>query len=155
MSQAFNPGTGLFMNKTAKTVFEKHSILNHQFIKGSIKSKLFNKSYYLLHIVNPNFNGIDFSKSSFCETDMIGDIEKTGISIESEEEYWKKANSIAEFNYIKIEKLKLNQPYTKLDLFLFPYSIHDRLIASEKLVNDLVNENITGLKIKEIDYIIP
>ncbi|MFM7851644.1 MAG: imm11 family protein [Flammeovirgaceae bacterium] len=140
---------GLLISEKVKTIFEKFNIMNHKFYPGTVTHKDKKLPYYWLHIVNSSFEGIDFQKSQFMEIGFTGR-KVADVEVNSFEDY----KNISKTKMIDAEKLVLTSGFlvNNLDLFFFP-NISSYLISSERLVIELTNNNITGIRIEEAEFI--
>jgi hypothetical protein len=157
-------GKGFLMNAKAKKVFDLAKIMTHHYYPASlISNDLREYDYYWFHMINNSFDGIDFSKSEFIETDLMGftslhidglgfpksEFKKTPIQIDGFNDYLSRSKTLKNSNRIIISKLMLSNGFN-YDLFYFPY-IHDGIIASEKFIVD-VCKNVTGLGWEEAPF---
>lgn len=144
---------GLLINDKVRSLLSNFNIMNHKFYDGRLKTKDKILPYYWLHIANNSFSGIDFDKSTFCIADLIGNPISL-IIVKDENDYYEKNALCEDMNSIIIDKLIFNDHFRalNLDLFFFP-QIHQYIIASERLINEIEKQKITGLKYKEAMFI--
>ncbi|MEM7163393.1 MAG: hypothetical protein AAF487_13235 [Bacteroidota bacterium] len=144
---------GVFVNEKTKNILQKFNILNHKFYSGSVKHQGSSHPFYWLHISNDSLSGVDFNNSLFAEYDIIGDIEKSGIYLSSEDDFYVKNRECDDMNTLEVEKLSLTPDFKEYDIFLIPH-IHDYIIISVLVLNELEKAGLNGYKIRPADFII-
>jgi len=143
---------GLLLNEKLKDILEDFIIPEHKFYPATLFTQRQEHQYHWLHIVKNDFNGIDFEKSIFIETDLMNKKIKD-LDINSFDDYnkcWD--NRESKFHFITTEKLILQSNLQYLDLLLFP-KIHSKLIGSERLIKKLKQENITGMSYEKTSFL--
>ncbi|MDB4918189.1 hypothetical protein [Mucilaginibacter sp.] len=134
--------TGFLMSEKAKAIFERFNLIEHKFHKASLIVKDQTLAYYYLQLVNMDFTEINFNKSSFC----IGNVfrmKENDINILSSHDLIEKQKKLELGHIIYAEKLSVNETFKALDLFFFSI-IHDDIFVSQNLLNELIENNITG-----------
>lgn len=137
---------GFFMNDKARSIFEEFLIINHKFYPGTLNAKGEILNYHWLHLVNDAYEGIDFKKSVFMECDYF--LEKSKSVIVDDSKSLMEAMSTAKNTCLMFEKLVFEEDYIVPDLFFYP-QLHYDIVASERLVDAIVKNKITGLKFVE------
>ena len=140
---------GLFFNKKVRDLLEGFNIMNHKYYEGEVVRRGEEVACSWLHIVNDNFDGINFGESSFREVDIIGDVEDEGVVVSSGKQLMERWRSCDDMNMLEMEKIKLNQGFD-YDVFLFPF-IHNYVIVSENVIRELNKYGVTGYKSQEIN----
>lgn len=136
---------GLLVSEKMKNIISEFNILNHKFYPANLEFKGETLRYYWLHIVNTTLEGIDFLNSNFIEVGYTRRKEKD-VEINSHEEY----DRITCDMMIDCDKIVLQPSFKEYDLFFFP-CISSDLFASERLINALKANKITGIEIEESD----
>lgn len=137
--------TGLLMSTKAKNVFQKHNLTQHKFHNSELIVNNNTLDYYYLQLVIRDFQDIDLEKSSFGITNAFR-MKEDDVIITSYKDLVEKQNSLEFGNIINAEEIYIKNDH--FDLFFFPL-IHNDIFASERLLNNLSNHEITGYEAKE------
>lgn len=141
ISQSIISARGFLINEKVKNIFKGFLLPEHKFFQAQVcfQNKVF--IYYWLHLLDNNYSNIDYSSSKFYEGITQG-WKNVDASIQSLNDI---VNFRKEKKLIFTEKLILNGilPY---DIFLYSL-IHQDIFVSEKLVQKLIQNKITGYKI--------
>ncbi|MFY9309461.1 MAG: hypothetical protein WAQ28_10485 [Bacteroidia bacterium] len=143
---------GFLISNGFKNLLFDFNIIEHKFYPSSVIANNISYDYYWLHLVKNNFNGIDFSNSTFYNTAIFGS-RLTRITISSYDDYIEQCKRISNLNRIVVTKLVLTESFLSMnyDLFFFPY-IHDFVIASEELISTIKKHKISGLTWEVTDF---
>ena len=144
--------TGFLMSEKAKAIFENFNLIEHKFHQASLIVKDQTLAYYYLQLVNRDFTGINFNNSSFCIADLFG-IKEDDSNILSSDDLIEKQKRLELGLVISAEKLSFFDTFKTPDLFFFPI-IHSDIFISQNLLNELMENNITGYEVT-IQCILP
>jgi len=139
---------GFIVNDKVKNIFEQHKLPPHKFYPATVQynAKFYN-NYYWFFFVSDVLNFVDYDKTSFFITDMIGE------KIEDCKET-KTANSLTNLKEVLPDDRDINS-----DLIIFKKEIIEKYdifkigfgdyytFASKKIADNLINANITGFRI--------
>ena len=132
---------GLFVNDKVKAILDTISVANARLHKSSIQYDKETLHYYFYHIVeSPGL--IDYEKSEFYITDVLGLKKLDSIKFKSAQEYYDKCEELGG-GYVLHESVKLKKGY---DLFRLPWKID--LCISGRLRELLIENKVTGIEIK-------
>ncbi|MFN8247688.1 MAG: hypothetical protein U0T68_01910 [Ferruginibacter sp.] len=148
---------GFLVSENLKLLLLKHKISTHKYYNAKVCYKNKHYEYYWMHIINDMFDVVNFNKSSFFVLQNFSQ-NLGGIKINSFNEYVIKKEKLKKDNPTKTvtiwaEKIVLNNKFSRdLDLFKIG-SFSSQFFISEKLKENLIQENITGIKIKETNIL--
>ena len=143
---------GFLINKKVKNLLCDLKIIEYKIYPATLFANKQVLDYYWFHPIKNDFVGIDFKNSEFIETNLMM-YKIKNVQVNCIEDYNTcSQNKQKKFNLIITEKLVLKEEYKKLDIFFFPL-IHQDLIVSDKTIDSIQNNSITGFKYKEVDFI--
>ena len=128
------------------------NVMPHQIFPVTVETNKDVREYLWVHLSGPSFvDSIDFDKSSFIRTEWT--IPQEPISLESFSQYQqlKSQDETGAFG-VTFDSLTLRDRSTILDLF-FPFPFDNTIFVSERLADDLIKSNYTGLSIEPTDKI--
>lgn len=137
---------GLLISERVKTIFESANLIPHKYYLATIENKDVIFQYYWTHFVWENaIKYLDFKNSKFKIKRASKDLGEIEIS-----DYEDLLIKQSELGYIKmIHNYESTMYQTDLDLFIHP--LNKTIYISEKLMNTLLNEKITGADITPAD----
>ena len=141
--------SGFLISPKIKELFDKFSLMRHQYFDATVQTKDGVFQYYWLHLSDPDLTKkIDYKNSVFYETEWT--FKKGKIALDSYENYQKlKSKDTAASFGVKLEEIAFSNSFdTKLDMFTF-LPFNNKIYISEKLKNALVENNIISFKIEE------
>jgi hypothetical protein len=143
---------GFLLNDKLKPLFETFNIIDYKFYDSELKYQNDWINYFWFHPVKNNLNGVDFYKSKFIITNLAF-IKKADVEINSLDDY-EKAREENKWKHIRVEKLILTDEFKnkELDLFFFPL-IHSYIFVSDRMVNLIEKNSITGFNIEKQNII--
>ncbi|MFN8294871.1 MAG: hypothetical protein U0T69_01690 [Chitinophagales bacterium] len=151
ISQSIISSRGLLINKKVKDILEQFRLPEHKFYPAKIfhKNEVF--QYFWLHLIDNNYDDIDYSKSIFYEGYTAG-WKKENVTLNCFEDLIELRNK--DFKLIFAENLvfKDSQKYTNFDMLLYSY-LHQDIIISKEVISSFVEKKITGYRIIEQDII--
>lgn len=138
---------GFLISEKFKTVLQQFNLPNHKFYPAKVQYKKQFYDYYWLHIICDLTDNVDYQKSTFFVYHNFS--KNIGyIDIASKDEIIQKRAKLKSDNpgktvTIWAEKIFLNTPFKKLDLFeigMFDANCY----ISERLQQSIIKEKITG-----------
>lgn len=151
ISTAIISGYGFIVSDRVKNIILEHIIVNHKFFKIPIihrQNELNN--YNWLHLFQPKQEYIDFKKSTF-QVKRFSNIIKEEIQFKSIEDYWDQRKYYKPGELFKAKEIYIN---TNNFDFLYTGVGGIKYIVSEKLLNSLKENEITGYKILNLENIV-
>jgi hypothetical protein len=144
---------GLVILTEAFSTIQEFEMPNYKILKASLfiqKKKPIDVSYYWFHAEPVSLELIDFRKSTFNTKQFIGDLilkeHKPYNSQELKNLVNQQPHDLSTFIFPK--ELFLNNEF-QYDLFRFDFFERGRYMVSEKLMNKMLEEGITGMEFKE------
>lgn len=138
---------GFLVSEKFKLILESFDLPKHKFFPAVLKKneiKYFN--YYWFFFEGDLTNNFIYEKSTFFLVDSFG--EKVNINIDSPEKLLETYKNISSLLKIRSSNLVLKK---QIELDIFHLNLADsRIIISDKLLNSLVKNKITGLSYKKI-----
>jgi hypothetical protein len=152
ISQASISSIGLLVSAKLKEILIKHKLPKYKLYQSELKISNLSIDYFWVHFNFENFiNFIDFENSIFYYTKFEMQVEQISIKDFNEYKMLKKENGI--MWDVEIESIKLKDNLIDdFDLFNF-YPFTRNIFISEKLKNDIVQNSISGIEIKESNII--
>ncbi len=150
----FNSFKGLLISNRLKDILEKFNLPPNKCYSVSLKHKnITNDNYYWIHILmHPTSNlPIDFPKSQFFKYDMeklAPDFSKP-FFVKNMDDWMKKKVSLYEGGTLFLLKSVIKD----LDLFAFRGIPVKSYIITERLKNELLEQKVTGITIREAPWI--
>ena len=144
---------GFLIGEKFKSILEKFTLPEHEFYPATLAvgdSKL-DSYFWFLPIYNLS-DQVDYSKTIFYSKDTFNNVEKLDInSPEDVKEQWPK---IGYTKKIVSENIYFKSGF-KLNLDLFMIGVFDfNIYLSEGLKSTLINEKITGLDLRPVEYLV-
>lgn len=142
---------GLIVNDSVKKMFEQFYLPPHKYhpIKV-VQGKKEMEGYYWLHYFDDVYKYLDYSKSTIEVYNDNDPSMSQIINIESDEQVWAINKPLKFPMKSRLKECHLNSDFPKYDLFNINIRT-GRAIMSERLVNYLQENQITGLDFFELD----
>lgn len=153
VSTTAGPGCDMLISPELYECIRHFNVMSYQIFPALIDTNKDIREYLWLHLYGlPFVDLIDYKKSSFIRTEWT--IPQEPLSLESFSQYQqlKSQDETGAFG-VTIDSLSLRDRSTILDLF-FPFPFDNTIFISERLANDLIKSNYTGLSIEPTDKII-
>lgn len=148
ISQAIIPARGFLINEKVKVLLNEINLPEHKYFPAIVISKGVRLNYFWLHLIDSNYEDIDYGKSNFYE----------GFAPGWKEQNCKLNSAKALFDLQKLEiiptiwadTLHMNESSLniKIDLFIFSL-LHQNIFISDRAVEILNSQNVNGYKIIE------
>ena len=137
---------GLLINERVKKIFESANLIPHKYYFATIKNKDAVFQYYWTHFVwEDALKYLDFKNSKFRINEFGNDLGEIEIL-----DYADLLKKQTDLGYMKmIYNYKCTMYQTNLDLFIHP--LNKTIYISEKLMNTILYEKITGAEITLAD----
>ena len=137
---------GMLMSPKFKAFLEQFNLMEHRFYEGQIKTGVFFREYFWFHPLNTYYQWLDYENSEvFFEVN-----EDAPVKITDKDEYRKRLGK----GYFRNVKLVFEKTFPKFDLFYIPhFAPMPQFLISEPLMKAIKNEKITGVEIKEQDFL--
>jgi len=146
---------GLVISKKLKQIFEQYKLCKHTFFEATLqhKVKVYN-NYYWLHVVSDYTDYVDYSNSKFFIYSNF--LHNLGyIKIDSKADYATKREKVKKDNPGKTiaiwsERIKFIPNFYEYHLDFFKVgTFSSNIFISDKLADTLLQNNITGIVIKD------
>lgn len=152
ISTTAGPGCDMLISPELYECIRHFNVMSYQIFPALIDTNKDIREYLWLHLYGlPFVNLIDYNKSSFIRTEWT--IPQDSIDLESFNQYQqlKSQDETGAFG-VTFDSLTLRDRSTILDLF-FPFPFDSTIFISERLANELIKSNYTGLLIEQTDKI--
>jgi hypothetical protein len=149
---------GFLINDKVRNIFARHNLPEHRYYYAEVTDRNTDRySYYWvqMRIDYASLRYVDVARSEFViEPDSIikNPTEvSTTVEIQSIEDFNEIKKKLNDKETIRLSKIVLNQDFLKapLDIFAIPY-FSSSWIISEKLRDELIKAQITGITISEL-----
>ena len=139
------------INQKVKDILDEFRLPKHKFYTAKVFHNNEVVQYFWLHLIDNDYQDIDYSKSIFYEGYTAG-WKKENVTLNSFENLVELRKK--DFKKIFAENLVLkdSQLYTKFDILLYSH-LHQDIIISKEIVSALIENKITGYRIIEQDII--
>lgn len=148
------PCRGLFINEKLKNILSQYILPEHKFYPGILKYFDNNLNYYWFHLVKKNFYGIDVASSEFRTGFSPADLDNDIYKVNTFDQFLLLQEKLGP-NLLWGSKIVLSEIYKNkcFDVLFFPH-LHFDIFISEILANRLIKEKISGIEIKEQNFLI-
>nr|WP_321452585.1 hypothetical protein [uncultured Carboxylicivirga sp.] len=146
LSQASIGSHGLLVNKKTLDVILKHSLTNPKVFPAYVSYKDKKLDYYWINLtLDSKQHILDWEASVFYYKRGLRNLGE--VKIYSFQDYKEKNQSLDSMTFIKASKIRINKNNT---YDFFPVEIGTNMIMSERLISNLIADNIIGLKYNEL-----
>lgn len=150
---------GFIISERAKQLFEQFNLMPCNFYPARLLHRNKFYEYFWMHLAADYINHIDYSKSSFVirkpplyETPNW-DEQKMPVEIDSPQTIIAIRKQNAGVRTISPVNLFMNGSFNNnTDLFAFSSFDKDRVIISEKLGRAIIDQQLTGIELRELPY---
>lgn len=152
LSTTAGPSCDMLISPELYECIRHFNVMPHQIFPVTVETNKDVREYLWVHLYGPSFvDSIDFDKSSFIRTEWT--IPQEPISLESFSQYLqlKSLDETGAFG-VTFDSLSLRDRSTILDLF-FPFPFDSTIFISERLAEELIRSNYTGLSIEPTNII--
>ena len=152
LSTTAGPGCDMLISPELYESIRHFNVMPHQIFSVTVETNKDVREYLWVHLYGPSFvDSIDYDKSSFVRTEWT--IPQEPISLESFSQYQqlKLKDKTGAFG-VTFDSLALRDKNTILDLF-FPFPFDSTIFISERLTDELIRSNYTGLSIEPTNII--
>lgn len=150
LSTTLISGFGFIVSNKMKLILEQHNIVNHRFYKIPIvhQQQELDK-YYWFQMYEPKQGYVDFEKSTF-QVRRFRRIIKDEIKFSSIDNYWEERKNYKPGELFRTKNVVINPD--EYD-FLYLSVGGTEFLISEKIMNVMLDNNITGYEITELENI--
>lgn len=144
---------GFLVSSRVKNLWEKFNIFSCRYYPAQLVAENDEvRDYFLFHMAAHELEGINYDKTSFNNHDEILEDREDGTQIFGQK---KLTNLIERLGHnIWMNKIYFNPEFPNYDLFYLPFFMTgDKFFISQKLVDAMNNEKITGLKYSDQNFI--
>ena len=141
---------GALLTPRFKEILEKYNLCPHRFYPVTLYARNVPHEYFYLHIISDYSDFVDYEKSTFVEYDF--NYKGNYVEINSKKELLEEKKKIKEKNKGKNitiwgNEIIMSSKFIDMELDFFEICIIDgSLYASERLVDDIIKNNLTGLR---------
>jgi len=141
-----NPDFGLIVNEKVKSMLSKFKLEEHRFYKVNIEQNNKLLDYYWFHFFDDLFKYVDFSKTTIDIFHKFNFNVLDSVFLKSEDNLKNIRSTLGFEREVRLKELYFNDLFPEYDIMVNNIIGYGNLI-SEKLLNSLHENNITGYEV--------